>query len=262
MSFLIGVREMTKKLLLTFGTLLFLSSLLSLSSCGGGGGGIIIDSMTIDMSPLRVVGFSDDGPSDPLHPVVFLGDIPNGETLLMRVRDPFGLGDFYSIKIRNGYGEVSSGTPTADEGEPDNNLIDAATLTLGAFLHRGLNPLFDEDWFTFTSSGECCNYVATRSNSSGSAADPILEVYDPTPNLGPITYTLESDGFGAETLIAGVYDPTNNLTLIAMTQLWDVNIGDSVDRNSFALVFAGPLAPGDYPIRFAFPLYQMMLLAL
>ncbi len=131
---------MTKKLLLRFGTLLFLSSLLSLSSCGGGGGGgeNMIDSMTIDMSPLRVVGYNDDGAfgPDPLHPLVYLGDIPNGKSLLMRVRDPYGIGDCYSIQHSyGGYGgNPPPGTPTADEGEPDNDPIDASVLAGGGIF--------------------------------------------------------------------------------------------------------------------------------
>lgn len=201
------------------------------------------------MSPLRIVGFGDDASSGSLYPVVFIGEIPDGETILIRARDPFGVGEFYSLKIRNGYGEVSSGTPILAEGEPDNSPIEAATLNWGTFLDRGFDPLFDEDWFTFTSSGECCNYIFATTNASGSAADPILEIYNPTPNLGAVTYTGDPAGMGIGTYVAGVFDPNNNLTLIGMFQLFDTD----VDVNSFSLVFSGPPAPGDYPVRFAAP---------
>lgn len=233
-----------------------LLGILGIVASGGGGsgsGGEMRDTITINMSPLRIVGFSDDDTSGSLHPIVFIGDIPDGEAILIRARDPYGEGDFYSIKIRNGFGEVSVGNPIADEGEPDNSPIEAAILNWGVFSDRGFNPLFDEDWFTFTSSGECCNIIFTTANASGVAADPILEIYDPTPNLGPKTHIFDSDGMGAETLITGTFDPTNNLTFVGMIQLWDVNIGQTVDRNLFFLVFAGPPAPGDYPVRFAAP---------
>ncbi len=232
------------------------------ASGGGGGGGDASDgeedTITINMSPLRIVGFGDDNDSGgfagpPLYPLVFLGDIPSGETILIRARDPYGVGDYYSIIIRNGFGGVSSGMPIATEGEPDNNPMDAATLNWSFFLDRGFDPLFDEDWFTFTSSGECCHYIFTTSNASGPAADPILEIYNPTPNLGPITYKLDSDGIGEETLINGTFDPTNNLTLIGMTQLWEAQLTFTFDRNSFFIVFAGPPVPGNYPVRFAAP---------
>ena len=249
---------MAEKLKLNFSTILFLASLLILSSCGGGGGGggggIIIDSMTIDMSPLRVVGYNDDGAfgPDPLHPLVYVGDIPNGKSLLMRVRDPYGIGDFYSIQTRNGYGgNPPPGTPTADEGEPDNDPIDASVLAEGVYLHRGLNPLFDEDWFSSTSSGP--SWAWTMSNLSGTLADPILEVYDPTPNLGPVTYTADSAPVGGTTtLLAGVFDPTNNGTFIGMTQL-EEGPGMFIDINSFFIAFSSPTTPGDFAVEFAGP---------
>jgi hypothetical protein len=233
-------------------------SFVAISACGGSGSGggktkITTDTITINMSPLRVVGFSDDTSSGSLYPIVFVGDIANGETLLMRVRDPFEMGDFYSIRILNGYGGFPApGAPTVNEGEPDNSLIEAAALTWGDYLDRGLDPLLDEDWFSFTSSGECCSYVSTIANVSGAAADPILEIYNPSPNPGPITYTSVASDMGVDTFIAGIFDPANNLTFVLMDQLWDAAT-DAIDINSFFLIFTGPPSPGDYQVRFATP---------
>ena len=244
-----------RSLVLAVVYLLAVLGILATGGGGGGGGDGEEDTITINMSPLRIVGFGDDNDSGtgggPLHTIVFLGDIPSGEIILIRARDPYGEGDFYSQKIRNGFGEVSSGMPIAAEGEPDNSPLDAATLNWNSFLDRGFDPLFDEDWFTFTSSGECCSYVFTTSNASGSAADPILEIYNPTPNLGPKTYKQDSDGIGEETSIIGTFDPTNTLTFIGMSQIWDDVF--QFDRNSFFIVFAGPSDPGNYPVRFAAP---------
>jgi hypothetical protein len=245
----------------------FLTSVcfIGVSACGGGGGGgddvivdlppATIDTMTIDMSPLRIVGFSDDrevNAFNTLHPLLDLGagvPVPAGKTWLLRVRDWYEMGDFYSIWVSNGWGVPALGSPTADEGEPDNDPMDATDLTYNIYTDRGLNPLLDEDWFSFTAMGLNSFYFAsTIPNMSGSTADPILEVYDPAPNLGPITYVEESD-LSYETVIGGTLDSVNNLTLIVM----DKQRSNSVDVNSFFLVFSGPPAPGDYPVRFAAP---------
>ena len=241
--------------------------LVLLTACGGGGGGSPTDTFTINMSPLRIVGFSDDNLyvniSSSLYPIVYLDfDMPAGKTVLMRMRDPYGVGDFYSIEIRNGFGGgAAPAMPISGEGEPDNNSIDASLLLWDTLADRDLNPVYDEDWFSFTSSGEGIMFINTRPNASGSSADPILEIYDPTPNLGPVTYdenlelALPSDHL---TLIAGVFDPINDLTLVGFDKLnliesVNSSIDTLIDINAFFLVFSGPPTPGDYPIQLAAP---------
>ena len=227
-------------------------TLLVLGACGGGGGsgGSGDDFITLTMSPLRVIGFGDDGNSDPLHPIVDMGIIADGETVLLRVRDPYARGDFYSIKVRNGYGEVSNGAPAPADGEPNNSPAEATVLTFGDYAHNGLDPLMDEDWFSFTgSAGECCHFASTISNLSGTTADPVLEVYDPMLNPGAVTYRL-LDSPTDRITVNGVYDPVNNATLIGMTR---VNPFDGLDKNAFFLIFSGPPTAGNFPIDFAAP---------
>jgi hypothetical protein len=223
-----------------------------ISACGGGGsGGDSGNFISIETHPLHVIGFSDDGISDPLYPVVDLGIIADGKTVLLRVLDPYSRGDFYSIKVRNGFGEISNGSPVAADGEPDNTPMDATVLTYGNYSHHGLDPVMDEDWFSFTgSAGECCHFASTKPNNSGSGADPVLEVYDPTPDLGPVMYSQDTSNLTDAIAVSGTFDPANNLTLIGMIR---TNRFDGLDKNFFAFVFSGPDTPGNYSIRFAGP---------
>ena len=218
---------------------------------GGGGGGDNADKLTLNMSPYSIISSNDDGDfiTYPLYPIARIPGWPDGESILIRLFDPYGMDDFYSILIRNGYGgDAHPATPLADDGEPDNMPIEAYILTNGTYLHRGLNPAFDEDWFSFTSSGECCLYVSAKPNMSGSAADPVVEVYDAVMNPGPKTY-IEGSSAGVEKGIAGVFDPTNNLTLIS------VFISELSQPLSivFSFVFDGPDLPGNYAVEYAFP---------
>ena len=113
--------------------------------------------------------------------------LAKNRTILVRVRAPYALGDFYSIKVRNGYGQPSSALPFADEGEPDNSPTDASELEFDIYSQHGLDPVLDEDWFSFTSAGEVWHYVSTKSNLSGDSADPdnpgLLKAFGPVAAL-------------------------------------------------------------------------------
>jgi len=218
---------------------------------GGGGNGDKADKLTLNMSPYSIVSSSDDGDfiDYPLYPLARTPDWPDGESILIRLFDPYGMGDFYSIQISNSYGgDAHPANPLADDGEPDNMPIEAFTLPFDTYIHRGLNPAFDEDWFIFTSSGECCLTVSAKPNMSGSAADPVVEIYDAAMNPGSKSYT-EGFSAGVERGIFGVFDPTNNLTLVS------VFISELVEPPSivFSFIFDGPALPGNYPVEFAFP---------
>ena len=259
-------RHLVNSIILNLIYVALFGSLLLATGCGGSGGDDDddrIDTMEIDMAPLRVIAFIDDGGfiDYPLYPLIELpallgksaeaSKLQNGDTILIRVFDPYGVGDFYSVLVSNTYGGGPHGaTPLADDHEPDNDPASASVLNWGISSHHGLDPIEDEDWFNFTSSGECCVHVSTKPNTSGGNADPVLEVYDARPNLGVISF---SEGVGSfeDVEIAGIFDPANNLTLVLLAHLTD-GPGDTFNL-PFSFIFAGADRRGDFAVRYAFP---------
>lgn len=234
--------------------LLYSFLILTLSACGGGsGGGGRKDTLIVNMAPLRIIAFNDDGqilgPS--LYPITQVGILSVGDEALIRVFDPYMAGDFYSIEVSHSFSATPhTAMPLAADGEPDNSPIEATILPRDTFMHRGLSPAGDEDWFIHTAVLFANNIAFTKANASGASADPVMEIYDSRLNPGPVTYREECIPGGC-TIVAAVFDPTNNGTLVTTANF--TAPAQELNAGVFSFVFSGPAQPGNYPVIFAAP---------